>query len=197
MYRVIHLWANTSAWWWAVQSKAFSRDGDTDRRQSRGLERPAGSIFKWRVGYHWHASAVSMAHTSHELWGRTVRLLEDSTADELRRRVYLGPPGKSLWRCQTAERTKSPTSKGFYFAPKCSQSFNFHLLLLLFPIFFLKWPPDCSYRQIWEAQINKQRMKRTRAHSWMQPPICPRMIRGLGATAWLFHLNCFTHQRLS
>lgn len=37
MCRVIHLWDDTSVWRWAVQSQAFSCDGDTDRRQSHGF----------------------------------------------------------------------------------------------------------------------------------------------------------------
>lgn len=96
---VIHRWDDTSVWWWAVQSQAFSSDGDADRRQTRELQRAAGGILEWHMGYRWHANTVSLARISHEPLGWTAQLLKDSTTDEEGWDIYLfkGPAVEKVW----------------------------------------------------------------------------------------------------
>lgn len=171
MRGAIHLWANTSAWWWAVQSKAFSRDGDADGRQSRGLQRPAGSILKWRVGYRWHASAVSMAHTSHELRGWTVRLAGDSTTDELRRHVYLGPPGKSLTLLDCREDKKSNQPRFLLHFTTCPFA-SVHSAVLshrsCFCLLFLNGLQTAAIQR-WRVNKNRGRNKQTEGGESLGP----------------------------
>ena len=163
VHGVIHLWANTSAWWWAVQSKAFSRDGDTDRRQSRGMQRPTRSISKWRVGYHWQASTVSMAHTSHELRGRTVRSSEDS-AKWVKATLLSGASWKTSL---TAEGIKSPASKGFSFI-STRPSVAIHSAGLpygSFPMLFLNGLQIAAIQR-WGVNKDRARNKQT---EWREP----------------------------
>lgn len=84
--------------------------------KATGLERAAGSILKWHVGYRWHANTASLLRISHELLCWTAQLSKDSkTEDEKRWDIYLwkGPAVEKVWDKVggvTAAKTKSPTS---------------------------------------------------------------------------------------
>ena len=87
MCRVIHLWDDTSLWRWAVQSQAFSCDGDTDRRQSHGFTESRGQYLGVIRGL-----SVARQHcvpSAYFPW--TTELQKDSkTGDEERWDIYLG-----------------------------------------------------------------------------------------------------------
>lgn len=81
------LWDDTSLWRWAVQSQAFSCDGDTDRRQShrftgsrrrylgvtRGLSLTCQHCFPW----------------AYFPWTTEVNCTDSETGDEVRWDIYL------------------------------------------------------------------------------------------------------------
>lgn len=96
MCRVIHLWDDTSLWRWAVQSQAFSCDGDTDRRQSHGFTES-----RWQYLGVTRGLSVTRQHCvlcAYFPW--TIELPKDSkTGDEERWDIYLwkGPAVEKVW----------------------------------------------------------------------------------------------------
>lgn len=100
MCRVKRLWDDTSLWRWAVQSQAFSCDGDTDRRQSHGFTESC-----WRYLRVTRGLSLTRQHCvpgAHFPWTKSwaAQLPKDSkTADGERWDIYLwkGPSGENVW----------------------------------------------------------------------------------------------------